>query len=334
MEMVLLNVRSACECWERGFAHAAVPFQMDARVRLSASRGLLEHVGDALPLLSRPYEVLVADRSRRSSSELCRCRLWTRPIPAGALYRIGGTRILVAAPWFCFLQMATRMPLPQAVRLGMEMCGGHSTLPFSRAADSTYEPDEEELARGYVERPAICQPPGLVAGVASAVCAGGESRALAAARLVAGNSRSPAESRFFIRMFLPSARGGYGLPWPELNVERSLPPDIRALAGVGKYVCDFYYPHKRLAIEFDGGYHWNGAQRLDDNLRELVLNSLNVDVVRVDRHQLESLEAMDLSVREVARHLGFRVRKPSESICAKRLSLQSEMLDYSFDLYA
>ena len=91
-----------------------------------------------------------------------------------------------------------------------------------------------------------------------------------AANYVVDGAHSPAESRYYAQMFLPMNRGGRGLPRPILNARVEIPPDFRALAGKRYFIADFLFPKQALAIEFDGGYHWTGDNRLNDNVRDLI----------------------------------------------------------------
>jgi len=217
--------------------------------------------------------------------------------------------------------------------LGMELCGSYSTLPFSHAARSPYTPTAKEHQRGYVERAALTNPHEIVEHLETVLGNGSEAKALAAARHLVGNAHSPAESRYFIRLYTSAKRGGYGFPKPLLNARLPLPPDLQQLTGRTEYVIDFLHPKQHLGVEYDGGYHWNDEQRLADNLRELVLNELGIEVVRVDKHQLESLEAMDISAQAISKRLGIRLRRPSDSTLKKRKELQDQLLDFGFDLY-
>lgn len=331
---MLINNRSALECWERGLARDAVLVEDCSQLRVCGAKEYSGCRDGRLAEFSRPIEVLASAHQLRSYSREWTCRFWSKELPKGSVYRIPHSPFAISAPWFCFLQMAARMPFGQAMLLGMELCGNYSTLPFSHSAISSYRLREWETRNGYVERKPLISPEQLVAGISAAVGAQSESKALAAARRIQPNAFSPGESRYAIRLFSPVKRGGYGLPPAFMNVPIPLPERLRRITGRGDYIIDFYYPKEQLAIEFDGGYHWNGKQRLDDNLRELVLNDLGIDVIRVDKHQLESQAAMEVSVRTIAKRIGFRVRKPSDSSLEKRSELQKQILDFTYDLYA
>lgn len=51
--------------------------------------------------------------------------------------------------------------------------------------------------------------------------------------------------------------------------------------GIGPYIVDFYCPARRLAVEVDGGQHFESAQQAYDNKRTLFLISHDIRVVRV-----------------------------------------------------
>lgn len=334
MEYVLVNNRSAIECWERGYSASAVPVSNCQDIALAGGVIQFRQAMKSLPGIGAPVETLVHRKEQRNHAEGCHPRVWCSPLPRDAICVLPGTNVAVSAPWFCFLQLAARMPFPQAVLLGMELCGRYSTLPFSRAATSSYKPTPRERENGFVKRPPLLTPRELSSALGAALPPESEAKALAAAKLVGANAYSPAEARHYIQLFTPTRRGGYGLPRPLLNVSVPLPRELSMLARRADYICDFFYPEARLAIEYDGGYHWNGEQRLDDNLRELILDALEIEVVRVDRHQLESSEAADISAQAIAKRLGVKLRKPSAASLATRRELQRQLRDYSFDLFA
>lgn len=333
MKMVVLYRRSGIECWEWGYAQNAVPFEPDSSFECASDKESLARVKLLLPNLAQPYEILVNNQARRSQSQWCQSTVWSKPFPPHSLYLIEEAGIVVAAPWFCYLNMAARLTFPLALLFGMELCGAYSTLPFARTFQSDYRPSTEEVKRGYVKRAPLTTPPVLLRGISGALPPNSRSRVLTAAQYVAANSHSPGESRCHERLFIPSTHGGYTLPCPLLNVTIELPPDLQRVAGMRNYVLDFLYSKEHLVVEYDGGYHWNGEQRLDDNLRELILNTLGYRVVRIDKHQFESLDAMNIGAGEIARQLGVRLRKPSAATVKKRRALQMALQDYSFNYY-
>ena len=80
------------------------------------------HLGIGEPSVEHPIEVLLHDKSQRTRSKAVRARIWATPVVPTA-FRTARKGIYVSSPEFAFLQMATRLTLPELVALGMELCG-------------------------------------------------------------------------------------------------------------------------------------------------------------------------------------------------------------------
>ena len=132
---------------------------------------------------------------------------------------------------------------------------------------------------------------------------------------------------------LPVRLGGYGLPRPELNARIDLPAELRALAQKDYYLCDMYYPAHHLAIEYDGGYHWQGSQRMDDNTRQLILEACGITCIRIDKRQLLNENLFDMQAKRIAKQLGVYMREPSQRALQKRTELRKQTLNWNVNLY-
>lgn len=49
---------------------------------------------------------------------------------------------------------------------------------------------------------------------------------------------------------------------------------------IDNYIVDFYCPNSKLVIEIDGGQHYSGKVKQDDNERDKNLNQLGLTVLR------------------------------------------------------
>ena len=333
METVLINNRSAIECFDRGFVDTVSSLPRVDRLRFIGGVHELDNYSVSMPPISKPCSILVAAQEERNHSRDWRCQTWSKPLPPGSVYPLQHGEACVSAPWFCFLQMASKLNLVDGIRLGMELCGSHSTLPFAPGFVPNFSLSDEERHNGFVTKPAIITANELRAQVASAFPVGTRSKVATAVRFVMDNSRSPGESRLYILLCLPLSYGGYGLPKPLLNFRIDLTDELKEIAGWDRYYVDMYYHRKRLAIEYDGGYHWMGEQRMDDNLRELILKKMNIEVIRIDKRQLQNRDAMDLQARELAKKLGVRVRASNQNAYAARTELRKQVLDWSSNPY-
>lgn len=333
MDMLLLNTRSAIEIWQRGLGAAALPWEAEGTVRCIYDGRRLSAYLPSLPSISRPIVIVAKGRDERSQSRNWESRVWSKELPPHSIYRLGNTGAFLCAPWFCYAQMAARLNLADAIRLGLELCGTHSTLPFTPGISTPFRVSEKDARNGFVSSSPITTAGRLRADLASSPV-GPYTKAMSAARFLVDGSRSPGESRLFTLLCLPVKLGGYGLPFPLLNEGIELPMQLRRLAGANRFFCDFYYPERRLAIEYDGGYHGQEKQRMSDNLRQLVLESLDITFVRLDARQMANPMAMDMRAREISKRLGIRFREPSKRGMENRRKLRAQVLDYSRNVYA
>ena len=62
---------------------------------------------------------------------------------------------------------------------------------------------------------------------------------------------------------------------------------------VGRYILDFYCPDYRLAIEADGGQHYENKVKDQDDLRTRELNNLGIEMIRfTDREILTNSDGV------------------------------------------
>ena len=62
---------------------------------------------------------------------------------------------------------------------------------------------------------------------------------------------------------------------------------------IGNYIADFYCPKARVAIEIDGGQHYNAEGKEKDRLRDESMTRAGITVLRFsDREVLENLDSV------------------------------------------
>lgn len=70
------------------------------------------------------------------------------------------------------------------------------------------------------------------------------------------------------------------LLWAKLKAKRFCDVKFRRQYGVDKYILDFYSVELRLAIEIDGGTHFEKEEIEYDEKRTKFLNSIRIKVIR------------------------------------------------------
>jgi len=61
------------------------------------------------------------------------------------------------------------------------------------------------------------------------------------------------------------------------------------------FIPDFYCSEKKLVIESDGGYH--KKQKYYDDQRDIIINRLNINVLRIENNELQDLNNVRQKIR-------------------------------------
>lgn len=144
--------------------------------------------------------------------------------------------------------------------------------------------------------------------------------------LAAERAASPGEARLTWLLSLPHERGGYGLPWPQLNVLTRLGADGTVLFGLEDVVCDLTWPDQ-LAMDYQGAdTHKARTRRIGDEEKRICLQSAGYACVQVFKEQLGSLRRMDALAGYAASALGVRGDLFDPEFATARLMLRREVL--------
>ena len=68
--------------------------------------------------------------------------------------------------------------------------------------------------------------------------------------------------------------------WAHLRAKRLLDAKFRRQHPLGPYILDFYCPARHLAVELDGGQHFEDEAQLYDRRRTAFLARRGIEVVR------------------------------------------------------
>ena len=81
--------------------------------------------------------------------------------------------------------------------------------------------------------------------------------------------------------------------------DRRLGAKFRRQHTLDRYTLDFYCPAARLAVELDGGQHYQGLRRERDATRDAWLAQQGIHVLRFsDLEALLEVEAVDAAIRD------------------------------------
>ncbi len=95
--------------------------------------------------------------------------------------------------------------------------------------------------------------------------------------------------------------GAEELLWRHLRRKGMKGLKFRRQHQFGPYICDCYCHEVLLAIECDGGYHNEEAQKLRDQVRDAILNEYGVTVLRFSNEQI--YERMQEVLASIAQHI-------------------------------
>ena len=326
MGIIVLHGISAIEAWDIGACAHARPVERLDLGRCASSSAELGERADALPSLARPLHIAVPDAGSRRKSSRWMPHVLSRDLPRNSFFRISED-VYVEAPYLCFALLASTLSHPLACMLGMELCGGYSSLALHAMAHRT------EPGKGYLERPPLTSV-AQIGRYCDALELGRRSQARRACKQIAAQARSPRESILHLLAHMPPERGGYGLRGYELNCRIPVPEGIGQLLNVNTLVADAYWSDCGVALEYDGeDYHSSGAQRSYDNIRRSILRRLGIDVITVDKRQMMDMAVLDGVMQIVSDAVGGPpIRQDAVSRNA-RLELRSQLLAPDIDLY-
>ena len=86
---------------------------------------------------------------------------------------------------------------------------------------------------------------------------------------------------------------------------RSYPIRFQRQKAIGNYIVDFYCAKACLAVELDGGGHYNAEQAEKDDLRTRDLERMGLKVIRIcnsdiDRNFYGVCEYIDMTVKNLS----------------------------------
>ena len=166
----------------------------------------LKSARESFPSLVSP-RLLVSEQSKRCRIQGVKCRVFGSPLPSEAFIFLGGD-MYACSPAFAFTRSAVELDFAELVLLGYEITGNYRL-------DSNSE-------QGFFSAPPLVSHSALVS-VSSQGNLPGANKARNALRFVSSGSASPMETALAMLLSMPKAKGGYGLPSPQLNAAVEVP---------------------------------------------------------------------------------------------------------------
>ena len=211
------------------------------------------------------------------------------------------------SPAFAFARSAIELDFAELVLLGYEITGSYRL-------DSNSE-------QGFFSAPPLVSHSALVS-ISSQGNLPGANRARNALRFVSPRSASPMETALAMLLSMPKAKGGYGLPLPQLNAAVEVPKGDWRVAYGRQFRCDLLWPTASLCVEYDSDMFHTGSQKIaHDARRRNALSSLGFTVITATKSQVTSLPGLDQLASQVARGIGVRLRMERVNRKAQRALL-------------
>ena len=267
--------------------------------------------------LNQPIHITIRNQSARRVSTEVMQHVFGGHTPVGCFMNVGNG-LMVSSPEFCFLQMADQMTIIELIELGYELCGVYS-LPLAN--------DPAIPEKGFYDRQPLTSIKQLRVFLDSMPGVKRRKKALRALHYLQNGSASPMETKLSMFLTLPYKMGGYGFTMPKLNSRVTLSKTARKHFSKDYYICDLFWPDKKLAVEYDSDLYHTGSDRItNDSKRRNALASVGISVVSVTKQQLFSRVEFEKVVRTIAKHLGKRLLLEKSSHNTTHYILRKQLL--------
>lgn len=313
---IYVGFETAVGYWLAKSGDEAVPDGVPTASLADATANRVEIANAPLPFeysKKRPLHVLVGNKALKRNWENVVCHVWSGKVVPGSFNELLGS-CRVSSPEFTFLQMASVLPLRQAVELGDYLCGAFCVDASGRDYAGSREPLTDVVAlASFVER---------------AKGSYGAYKARMALRYVVPGLASPMEVVLAMLFEMPLREGGWGMPPVVANQPLTIPDEVKPMAEAEQYVGDLYFPSIECDVEYDSRTYHTGAYRLDhDQMRRNIMEIMGVRTMSATWGQINTFEKLCAFMWSLKKRFGIRwQRYPDET--RKR---QEELYDYLMD---
>ena len=269
----------------------------------SPDEASLKAARKSFPSLASP-RLLVSEPSKRCRIRDVKCRVLGPSIPNGAFVSLG-CGLYACSPSFAFVRSAVELDFAELVLLGYEITGSYRLNSNSE--------------QGFFSSPPLVTHSALLS-ISSQGYLFGANKARNALRFVSSGSASPMETVLATLLSMPKAKGGYGLPLPQLNATIEVPKGDWRVAYGRQFRCDLLWSEANLCVEYDMLH--TGSQKIaHDARRRNALVSLGFTVITATKSQVASIPGLDQLASQVAKGIGVRLRMERVNRKAQRALL-------------
>lgn len=246
--------------------------------------------------LQEPVQTLSCEAAnRRACRSLDRHRFNPATMARGFIELEPG--VFSSCPELCFIQLCHSLDIVDSTRLLNWMSGTYS-LDWNGELDG-------------IEREPLLTKNSLEGALSQFKGVHGVAQARRVAQYASFRCASPKEAEVGALLQLPGALGGCAFPTAQANLEQVLAPRQQRLLHRRSFKCDFFWPERGVAVEYDSkGFH-SDADRIErDAVRRNAIEYLGITVLTLTWNQLRDYPSFETFAVQLASHLGIRLRDP------------------------
>lgn len=270
--------------------------------------------------LTTPIDILVGNEDARRVRPGAKQHIFSWEAPEGSFIYTGGS-FRISTPEFCFLQLATELPLAKLILLGYELCGRYSLPANAKEAERPHM-----KPTGFCKSKALTSTKKLKSYLDRMPGVYGLANAQRALQYILEGSRSPMESRLAMLLSLPYKLGGYGLQTPELDSRIDPVKTAKRTASKKFYHCDLYWPDYKLSVEYDSKlHHSEDGELAADSKKRNTLVAMNITTISVRNQQIQNPTELEKVARQLAHIMGKRLQFKNPGFAEVHRELRSHL---------
>ena len=208
-------------------------------------------------------QLVVPDQAMRSNQRRFSYHVAHAPLPSNAFITYSSS-VAIASPEYCFLRLATELPLPSLAKLGCMLCGSFVFDEDGSLVERVCRATTARRLKTFVKK---------AAGVR------GVKKAMRALSWVRDGAASPAEVDAMLLLCLPLQLGGYSFELPELNGRITLSTKAQNMLGYDTCFCDLLWKSPRAALEYNSRAFHSGFEKTSrDEMRRAAIESTVIGI--------------------------------------------------------